>query len=152
MRAISALNGAAFTSTLNLYEISIPSPGSYKMALRSFIHCANVGCEAANDFILIRISETGTFRDVYKIDNSKGRIRDEKWVYDEFNFTVTNTVDFNVNILIFFLIISFNVEYLILNLRFEFSLSDKILIFRITKYLWQLTKFKFFEAVKQIIN
>jgi hypothetical protein len=152
LRAISALNGAAFTSTLNLYEISIPSPGSYKMTLRSFIHCANVGCEAANDFILIRINEMGTFRDVYRIDNSKGRIRDEKWVNDEFNFTVTNTVDFNVNILIFFLIISFNVEYLILNLRFEFSLSDKILIFRITKYLWQLTKFKFFEAVKQIIN
>jgi hypothetical protein len=42
----------------------------------------------------------GTFRDVYRIDNSKGRIRDEKWVNDEFNFTVTNTVDINVNILI----------------------------------------------------
>ena len=152
MRAISALNGAAFTSTLNLYEISIPSPGSYKMTLRSFIHCANVGCEAANDSILIRVNEMGTFRDVYRIDNSKGRIRDEKWVYDEFNFTVTNTVDFYVNILIFFLIISFNVEYLIFNFRFEYSLSDQILIFQIAKYLWQLTKFKFFEAVKQIIN
>jgi hypothetical protein len=147
LRAISPLNGAAFTSTLNLYEISIPSPGSYKMTLRSFIHCANVGCEAANDFILIRINEMGTFRDVYRIDNSKGRIRDEKWVYDEFNFTVTNTVDSSVNILIFFLIISFNVEYLIFNLRFEYSLSDQILIFQITKYLWQWMKFKYFLTV-----
>jgi hypothetical protein len=101
LRAISALNGAAFTATLNLYDISVPSPGSYKMTLRSFIHCANVGCEAANDSILIRVYEMGTFRDVYRIDSSTGRIRDEKWVYDEFNFTVTNTVDFYVNILIF---------------------------------------------------
>jgi hypothetical protein len=106
-----------------------------------------VGCEAANDFILIRINEMGTFRDVYRIDNSKGRIRDEKWVYDEFNFTVTNTVDSSVNILIFFLIISFNVEYLIFNLRFEYSLSDQILIFQITKYLWQWMKFKYFLTV-----
>jgi alpha-glucosidase (family GH31 glycosyl hydrolase) len=60
-----------------------------------------VGCEAANDSILIRVYEMGTFRDVYRIDSSTGRIRDEKWVYDEFNFTVTNTVDFYVNILIF---------------------------------------------------
>ncbi len=101
LRAISGLNGAAFTATLNLYDIPLPSPGSYTMTLRSFIHCANVRCEAANDFILIRINEMGIFRDVYRIDNSKGRIRDEKWVYDEFNFTVTNTVNFYVNILIF---------------------------------------------------
>jgi hypothetical protein len=40
----------------------------------------------------------GTFRDVYRIDNSKGRIRDEKWVNDEFNFTVTNTVEFEFEI------------------------------------------------------
>jgi hypothetical protein len=60
-----------------------------------------VGCEAANDSILIRVYEMVTFRDVYRIDNSTGRIRDEKWVYDEFNFTVTNTVNFYVNILIF---------------------------------------------------
>ncbi len=100
MRAISASNGAAFTATLNLYDILLTSPGSYKMAMRSFIHCANVGCEAANDFIIIRVYEMGTFRDVYRIDNSKGRIRDEKWVYDEFNFNVTNTVNFYVNILI----------------------------------------------------
>jgi hypothetical protein len=100
LRATSALNGAAFTATLLLYDIPLPSPGSYTMTLRSFIHCANVGCEAANDFILIRINEMGTFRDVYRIDNSKGRIRDERWIYDEFNFTVTNTVSFYVNILI----------------------------------------------------
>ena len=83
------------------------------MTLRSFIHCANVGCEAANDYILIRANEGGTLRDVYRIDNSQGRIRDEKWVYDEFNFTVTNTLNFYVNILI----INFNQINLILILN-----------------------------------
>ena len=100
MRAISAINGAAFQANLIWLAISLPSAGSYRMTLRSFIHCANVGCEAANDYILIRANEGGVFRDVYRTNNSQGRIRDEKWVYDEFNFTVTNTFNFYVNILI----------------------------------------------------
>ena len=101
MRAKSASNGANFAASLDLYGIPISAPGQYKLTFRSFIHCAYSGCENANDYILIQTREGGLqpLKDLIKIDLSKGRIRDEKWIYEEAYFTVNSVTGFFVNIL-----------------------------------------------------
>lgn len=98
MRVLSAPTGVVFTATLDLYSFSLTAAGPYKFSLRSFIHCAYDGCENANDYILIRASENGQFRDLYRMNSTSGRIKDEKWVLDEFYFTVINYITFYVNI------------------------------------------------------
>ena len=78
------------------YGVQVAGPGIYKFSMYSFIHCANLECENANDYILIRSGEGGTLKDLYKIDKSKNRTRDEKWVLDEFYFTINIVVRFYV--------------------------------------------------------
>jgi hypothetical protein len=97
LRVLSEPSGDSFETTLEIIDINLPSPGTYKLSLRTFIHCANEGCENANDYILIRTNEKNVgFKDILKIGYSECRIRDEKWVLDETYFTVNSLMDFFV--------------------------------------------------------
>jgi hypothetical protein len=83
-----------------LYNFDLASTGSgaYKFSIYTFIHCANPGCENANDYILIRTNEFNVGnKELMRIDYSKGRIRDEKWVLDEAYFTITSVTNFFVS-------------------------------------------------------
>ena len=63
------------------------------MSLYTFIHCANEGCENANDYILIGTNENF---ELLKIDYSECRIRDEKWVLNEAYFIINSVQNFMV--------------------------------------------------------
>ena len=54
------------------YGVQVAGPGIYEFSMYSFIHCANLECENANDYILIRSGEGGTLKDLYKIDSAAG--------------------------------------------------------------------------------
>ena len=86
MRAKSATNGAAFTSTFTVSNIiQLSKPGRCKITLFTYIHCYNPKCEKSNDFITIKIAEDGAnYREIYKIGFE--RIRDRQWIYDEVDF------------------------------------------------------------------
>ena len=62
--------------------------------MRSFINCANDSCENAGDSIKVIGVET-VEKELYRIDYSKGRFRDQEWVLDEFYFQFTSIL-FNV--------------------------------------------------------
>ena len=68
--------------------------------MRSFIHCASTDCELANDSILISTNQFiywfDEYKEIYRIDKFKGRIRDKQWVLDEIFFEVQTTDDLYV--------------------------------------------------------
>lgn len=98
MRVLSPSAGNNFFVHLFLYSIELPSPGLYKFSIFSFIHCADLNCEYANDYILIRTNEYKIgYKELIRIDLSKGRIRDEKWVLDEAYFTISSATNFFVS-------------------------------------------------------
>ena len=76
---------------MNLFDLlgEISTPGSYKLSMRSFINCANDSCENAGDSIKVIGVET-VEKELYRIDYSKGRFRDQEWVLDEFYFQFTS--------------------------------------------------------------
>ena len=95
---MSSSLGDSFNFNLYLYSIELPSRGIYKFTIFSFIHCANPSCENANDYILIKYYEFNVgYKDLIRIDNSKGRIRDEKWVLSEAYFSVDSIQNFFVS-------------------------------------------------------
>ena len=97
LRFLSAAAGTAFSTSFYIYSIKLPVESLYKLALYTFIHCASTVCNNANDYIAISISDTpgSSYKEIYRIDYSKGRIRDEKWILDEmyYNATSPKTLD-----------------------------------------------------------
>jgi hypothetical protein len=97
LRVLSEPTGESFITVIDFFDIKLPSSGTYKLSLRTFIHCANEDCEKANDYILITTYENNVkIKDILKIDYSECRIRDEKWVLDETYFTVNSLTKFFV--------------------------------------------------------
>ena len=92
LRVKSNANGAVFTSTFTINnEIILPIAGRCKFSFQTFIHCANSACDPANDRITVKIQEDGdsTFKDIFTTGFDTGRIRDDKWIKDEIDFTTT---------------------------------------------------------------
>jgi hypothetical protein len=97
LRVLSPSTGNNFFVNLFLYSIEMPSPGLYKFSIFSFIHCAYPNCENANDYILIRTNEFKVgYKELIRIDFSKGRIRDEKWILNEAYFSIGSIENFFV--------------------------------------------------------
>ena len=89
--------GDTFSVNLFLYSLELPSPGLYKFSIFSFIHCVDPNCEYANDYILIRTNEYKIgYKELIRIDLSKGRIRDEKWILNEAYFSIGSIEKFFV--------------------------------------------------------
>ena len=56
----------------------------YFASVYTLINCPLVGCEAGKDSISVKVRDgaSGSFREVYLVN----RIRDTKWIREEFNF------------------------------------------------------------------
>ena len=90
MRVRSHTQGEAFKLTLDLDTPLITKVGSnYYGSVYTLINCPKAGCDAGKDSISIKVKdgENGTYREIYSIN----RIRDTKWIKEEFNFTARNT-------------------------------------------------------------
>lgn len=87
MRVRSHSQGEAFNLTLDFERSFITTPDSrYFAKLYTLINCPLVGCEAGKDSILVKVrdGETGSYREIYKINN---RVHDIQWIKEEFSFT-----------------------------------------------------------------
>ena len=76
-------------------NIIFPEAGLCKLSLQTFIYCANVACDPANDIITVKILEDGEniYKDVFRTGFESGRIKDDKWIKDEIDFiTTTNRI------------------------------------------------------------
>ena len=83
--------------------IDLGKPGIYRMTLWTFLHCANVLCDTANDTIQIRIKEDGA-PDYDKIIfqlSTEGNRKDREWILRETIFEASTRIIF-----VFFHIIS----------------------------------------------
>jgi hypothetical protein len=81
--------GEAFKITVDFDSPILTRPFSnYSLSMYTLINCPKEGCEEAQDKISVQIKEgvNGVYKEVILI---KGRVRDDRWKRDSFDFIAT---------------------------------------------------------------
>ena len=89
LRVRTNAQGDAFKMNVDFETPIATSFGTtYSVSMFTLFNCPVFGCEIANDMISVQVKDglNENYREVYAV---KGRVRDDRWIQEQFKFTAS---------------------------------------------------------------